>query len=122
MNVKISKGEVSMKNITLIITVIMTMLLTACGSQEPSEKDISEAIQKQTKAQLEGSTGIFKEEDITIRHIKKIACSEAEGKSGYLCDVDIDLDIKLPFVGVQKQTGIQSFRFIKNDDGWNVVR
>lgn len=74
------------------------------------------------KAQLEEASGIFKEDDINIRHIKKVGCLKAEGKNGYQCDVDIDLDIKLPFIGFQKQSGIQSLRFVKTDNGWSVVQ
>ena len=76
------------------IALLTTAFLTACGSSEPSESDITNALMNQIKAQLEESSGIFKEEDMTIRHIKKVGCNKAEDQSGYLCDVDIDVSVK----------------------------
>lgn len=111
-----------MNHLNSLLLIMLTLLLTACDGSEPSESDISDAINKQFKAQLEQSAGIFDEKDITIRYIKKIGCNKAEDKGGYLCDVDVDIDVKLPFVGTQNQKGVQSLRFVKTDNGWSVVQ
>ena len=96
-------------HITKTIFVSFTLiLLTACGGREPSESEISNAINKQFASQLEQSSGMFNAEDIKVHHIKKVGCTKADEKSGYLCDVDVDIDVKLPFVGTQKQKGVQS--------------
>lgn len=110
------------QKVRLLLATIALFAVASCGSSEPSESDIATALQNQIKAQLEQSNGMFDEEDITVRYIKKVGCSKAQEQGGYLCDVDIDLDVKLPFVGTQNQKGVQSLRFVKTDDGWNVVQ
>lgn len=104
---------------TSLLAIIFA--LGGCGGGEPSESDISGAIEKQLKSQLESSAGVLKEEDLTINSIKKIGCKEAEGSSGYNCDIDVDIDIKMPFIGKQKQKGVQTLRFVKTDEGWSAV-
>lgn len=112
-----------MKNSNLIIVCSVVMNIIACsGGAEPSENEIKQAMLSQIKSQLEQSSGVFKEGDINVRYIKKIGCHKAEEQGGYLCDVDIDVDLKLPFVGVQNQKGVQSLRFVRTDDGWSVVQ
>lgn len=111
-----------MNQLKMILPGIFTLFLFACSGGEPSETDISDAINKQFKAQLEQSAGMFDEQDITVHYIKKVNCNKAEGKGGYLCDVDVNIDVKLPFVGTQNQKGVQSLRFVKTDDGWNIVQ
>lgn len=112
-----------MKNINLIIVCSVVMNIIACsGGAEPSENEMKQAMLSQIKSQLEQSSGVFKEGDINVRYIKKIGCNKAKEQGGYLCDVDIDVDLKLPFVGVQNQKGVQSLRFVRTDDGWSVVQ
>lgn len=111
-----------MNKVNIGLILLVTTLLSACGSSEPSEKEIADVLINQMKAQLKDSSGIFNEEDITINHIKKVGCTKAKDKAGYQCDIDIDVEIKLPFVGTQKQTGIQSIRFVNTDNGWSAVQ
>ena len=112
-----------MRNISLVMLCTAVINVVACsGGVEPSEDEIKQAMLSQLKSQLEQSSGVFKEGDVKVRYIKKIGCNKVEEQGGYQCDVDIDVDLKLPFVGVQNQKGVQSFRFVKTVEGWNVVQ
>lgn len=107
---------------TVIAIALVTSFLTACGASEPSEKELIAAIEKQLQSKVKDSSGAFSAEDIIVRHIKKLGCSEADGQNGYMCEVDVDIDVKLPFVGTQTQKGVQSLRFIESDEGWRLVQ
>lgn len=111
-----------MKIVRVILSFVVTSQLLACSGGEPTEGEIAEAMKKQIKIQLETTGDIFKEDDISINSIKKVGCSEAKDKPGYNCDIDVDIDIKMPLIGKQKQQGVQSIRFVETNNGWEAVR
>ena len=110
-----------MQIVKVLFLLLVVSQLVAC-SGEPTESDIAAAVTNQLKTQLKSTGGIFNEDDVSINSIKKIGCTEAKEKSGYHCDINVDIDIKMPFIGTQKQQGIQSLRLIKTDNGWEAAR
>lgn len=106
---------------------IASVMLTACGG-EPSSADIKAAFE-QANAEANKTAGaiaggskaaqkIAQSMQSKIHDAKKIACKKAEGNPGYRCDFEID--IEAPFVGRTKQAG--SARFVKGDNGWQVLQ
>lgn len=95
-------------------------LLAACGG-EPSDASLLEAIKKQADAENK-ATGAFADQRAaqkirsTVHGVRKIACKQADKKSGYQCDIEID--VEGPLIGRTKQNA--STRFVKGDSGWLV--
>ena len=110
-----------MQIVKVLFLLLAVSQLVAC-SGEPTESEIAEAVKNQLELQLKSTAGIFNEDDISINSVKKIACTEGIEKSGYHCDINVDIDIKMPFIGTQKQQGIQSIRLVKTDSGWKTAR
>ncbi len=94
-------------------------MLTAC---QPTESDIHAAVQRevdQTNQQMVEMVGAKASQDYKIRLIstKVIGCKDAMSQSGYICDVETEIDN--PFLGKQKK--IVSSRFVKASEGWTLV-
>lgn len=106
---------------------VAAFLLSACGG-EPSSADIKAAFEqekakanKTAEARAGGSDlakKMVQSMQTKIYDAKKIACKKAEGNPGYRCDFEID--IEAPLVGRTKQAG--SARFVKGDNGWQVLQ
>lgn len=55
---------------------------------------------------------------LTVVHeAKKVGCASAEGATGFNCDVE--LDVSAPFVGRAQK--VATIRFVKGNEGWQVV-
>lgn len=126
-------GSVSTLNKTYILEKVMNFkktlsfvgiigsvtMLTAC---QPSDSDINAALQRevdQSNQQMVEMVGAKTSQEFKIKLIstKKIGCKEATGQSGYVCDVETEIDN--PFLGKQKK--VVSSRFVKASEGWTVV-
>lgn len=112
---------IKMKKIKFISLGLFLSLTGCSGGGEPSESEISDALANLLRSQIEASSDIFEEDDVNINSIRKVGCVELKETSGYNCDIEVDIDVDMPFVGKQKQQGIQTLRFIKTDQGWSAV-
>ena len=93
--------------------------LTAC---QPSDADIHAAVQREVdnaNQQMAQMLGAKASEEYKVKLIstKKIGCKEATGQSGYVCDVETEIDN--PFLGKQKK--VVPSRFVKATEGWVLV-
>lgn len=107
------------KIIPLVGVLGLVTMLTAC---QPSDSDIQAAVQKEvdkTNQQMSQMIGDNASQEYKLKLIstKKIGCKEATGQSGYVCDVETEIDN--PFLGKQKK--VVPSRFVKATDGWTIV-
>lgn len=110
-----------MKNYFFLLTLTMG-LLSACGRTEPSQQQIEGAIRQYFQSQLmHDNDNTFDIKDISIHSIKKLGCKEQNNKPGVLCDIDVNIDVTLPHIGKQNQSGVQPIRFILVDGKWKAV-
>ncbi|WP_000720935.1 hypothetical protein [Escherichia coli] len=89
----------------IITLTLASMLLTGCNS-EPSDADISQAMQS-FMSEMHG----------TLNSSKKLACKDKESDGSYLCSVEFDA--KLPIVGHREST--LELKFIKSDGSWKAM-
>lgn len=89
----------------IMMLVLTSMMLTGCNS-EPSDADISQAMQS-FMSEMHG----------TLNSSKKIACKDKESDGSYLCTVEFDA--KLPIVGDRAST--LELKFIKSDGSWKAM-
>ena len=109
-----------MKVRTLMLPALAALVLAACGG-EPSSADIKAAYTRLTETQMKGISGIVGKDmaklaETKVHDVKKIACKSASDKPGYVCDFKVDSESLL---GRSEQTA--SARFVKGDDGWEIV-
>jgi hypothetical protein len=120
MSYLITQQGVTMKVVKVLLLGTLVSLVGCSG--EPSDGDINDAINKQYEQQIERSAGLLNEDSVKINSIKKVGCVEAEGQQGYNCDVEVDIVVKVPFAGEQKQKGVNNFRLVETDDGWSLAQ
>jgi len=111
---------------TVSAIVLFVIALGGC-SGEPSSVDIEKAIKalveqenqqlKQTAGKL-GGKGAADDYLTKVHEVRKIACTAAQGSSGFNCDVEMDLS--MPLAGRQK--AVKQLRFVKSSDGWQVTK
>jgi len=105
-----------------VLTVPLCLLLIAC-SGEPTEADIRRIYEAQIAKSNEQMVRMGGEEAANLlgkselHAITRLGCKEAREKSGYNCDVEVDMSV--PFLGRSTQTHTR--RFVKADDGWVVI-
>ncbi|CAI1157942.1 Uncharacterised protein [Serratia rubidaea] len=110
-----------MKKIMTAGMLGMAFLLSGCSS-EPSESDITKAIQEsydESNKQREELIGeLAKEESnrISLVSARKISCSKS-GDTKYSCEVE--METKMPLVGISKT--ISTLQFIKDSGKWRLV-
>ncbi len=91
-------------------------LLVAC-SAEPSDQDISAALQETLSQAKVGMGPVADALSPTITNVKKIGCARSE-RGGYLCDVEFDVSGGL-VAGTQHL--VNSSRFVRSSRGWSVL-
>ncbi|MEN9902139.1 MAG: hypothetical protein RL651_803 [Pseudomonadota bacterium] len=107
------------KSLSFVGILGAVTILTAC---QPSDSDINAALQRevdQSNQQMVEMVGAKTSQEFKIKLVstRKIGCKEATGQSGYVCDVETEIDN--PFLGKQKK--VVSSRFVKASEGWTVV-
>jgi len=105
---------------TLVLAAAAAAMLSACGG-EPSEADIQAAYHRLADGREQGIAGLLGQDmaklaRTEIHGVKKIACKAASDKPGYVCDFQVDSESVL---GRSQQAA--SARFVKGDDGWQIV-
>ncbi|CAE1143068.1 hypothetical protein ACWA06_08355 [Serratia rhizosphaerae] len=96
-------------------------LLSGCSS-EPSESDITKAIQasfdesNKQREELVGEIAKKEENRVSLISARKISCSKS-GDKKYNCEVE--METKMPLVGTSKS--ISPLQFIKDDGRWRLV-
>ncbi len=105
--------------ISMVVALTACAFLTAC---EPNDAEIKSALEKDIVDANKGLAAIGnmvggKDMKIEIVSAKKIACKEAQGNPGYVCDVSYE--VNLPVVGKKEQTS--NLRFVKGDKGWEIM-
>ncbi len=99
-----------------LLPILACALLAAC-SPEPSEQEISDALQStmdQAKAQIGalGNTMVP-----TIRNVRKIGCKSAD-QGGYACDIEYDVSGGLTS---GSRHVVNSGRMVKSSKGWTFM-
>jgi hypothetical protein len=106
-----------------VLALVPVCLLVAGCSGEPSEADIQQVYEVEIDRANEQMVRMGGEQAANLlgktelHSVEKLGCKEAEGNSGYNCDVKVDISV--PFLGRQTQT--RSQRFVEGDDGWVVI-
>lgn len=107
------------RKLATIAVATTAVLLTACA---PTDEDIKLALQKEidkvndSAIQMVGKDMASKMQAKLISS-KKIDCKSADKNPGYICDVEVTVD--LPLVGQQTKTS--PMRFVKGDSGWTAT-
>lgn len=97
----------------LIVSLTAALLLTACGSSKPSERQARSAMVDMIEREMSSD----------VRQVKRFNlgnCRDAQGAPGVVCDVDAELEVE---TGVARQPAIPvpiqgAFRFSKVDGSW----
>jgi hypothetical protein len=108
--------------------VVLTFAILSACSNEPSETDISRAVEKQIdqmNSTVKGMAGALVGGQSTAKlgdafaykviSLRKLGC-KADG-AAFVCDVEMDTEA--PFVGRQKS--VRPLRLVKASDGWQVT-
>jgi hypothetical protein len=104
--------------------VLIAMIsISGCsgGGGEPSEGDILEAVERsfedvyEMQVSAAGKDAADKARAV-VNEVRKIACVKADGASGYVCDIEVDITTMF---GRQKAT--RAARFVEGDDGWVMI-
>lgn len=98
-------GIMMNKKLSFLSVLALTFFLAGCNS-EPSDADISQAMQK-----------FMNDMHGTLNSSKKLACKDKESDGSYLCSVEFNA--KLPIVGDNAST--LELKFIKSDDTWKAM-
>jgi len=102
------------------VAVSAACLALAACSGEPSEADMKAAVEQTFGGMNEqlGDVGklIGKDLSTKVKSFKKLACAEAKGNPGFVCDFEMSLDGPLG-----QKTEKASARFVKGDKGWAVM-
>lgn len=103
-------------------SVLMTVMLSGCGGNEPTEQDIRHAVDEmaaQTNQEIEKKVGtLFNDEMmLKVNSLKKLNCIKSKNKI-YQCN--IDLDVSLPLAGNKKE--IVNLTFIQEADSWRLIK
>ena len=117
----------------LCVVAACVLGLAGC-SGEPSEEEIVKLVKKgvdegnaQAARMTRGLSSIMggapamidpNSMKTELHSVKKIGCSAAQGESGYVCD--LELDITVPLAGRNKQ--VIKWRFVKGSDGWQMAQ
>ena len=100
------------------IPVLSLLLLSGCGV-EPTENELSEAMNKFFREFMENAAGggggsMVASSTPKVASLKKHSC-KAEGGKVYSCDATYEMKV---MGAVMKQTGV--IRVVKDTDGWTV--
>lgn len=103
-----------MKKYTFVAIILSTFLLAGCDS-EPSENDISNALNKSIESGNSAIKAI--NPDVSqamlrkLNSVKKIDCIKESDKT-YKCNAEININ---------NENRTTPIRLLKTDDGWKVV-
>lgn len=112
-----------MKKLRILSAAAIVFALAGCNS-EPSESDITQAVQKNidgANAQLQRMAGKSAQTDdfmTKLHSLRKISCDQVGKGSQYSCKVEID--VTAPFVGERKS--VTQVNLVKDNDGWYAVQ
>lgn len=104
-----------MKKYTLVAAVIISSFLLAGCDSEPSEQDISVALNKSIESGNSAIRAInpnaSQEMLRKLNSVKKIDCAKESDKS-YKCNAEININ---------NENRTTPIRLLKTDDGWKVI-
>jgi len=104
-----------MKKYTFVAAVIISSFLLAGCDSEPSENDISNALNKSIESGNSAVRAINPNAPEamlrTLNSVKKIDCIKESDKS-YKCNTEIVINDK---------NRITSLKLLKTDDGWKII-
>ncbi|WP_156994491.1 hypothetical protein [Tatumella morbirosei] len=112
-----------MKKLRILSAAAIVFALAGCNS-EPSETEITQAVQKnidQANAQVQKMAGSAIQTDgfmTKLHSLRKISCDQTGKGEQYNCKVEVD--ITAPFVGERKT--VSQISLVKDNDGWDVVQ
>ncbi len=112
-----------MKKLRILTATAIVVVLAGCNS-EPSETDITQAVQKNidaANAQIQKMAGSALRTDgfmTKLNSLRKISCDQTGKGNQYNCQAEVD--ITAPFVGERKS--VTRISLVKDNDGWDVVQ
>lgn len=107
----------------LILPLACALGLAAC-TNEPTEADLRQAVERQVSAQNasmeqllgKGLTQAARQFTGEIKGVRKIGC-QPDGEQAYRCDVELEIE----HLGTLAREPA-SYRFVKGSEGWMVAR
>lgn len=106
--------ENKMKKYTFVAVILSTFLLAGCDS-EPSENDISNALNKSIESGNSAIRSINPNASETmlrtLKSVKKVDCQKESDKS-YKCNAE---------VAINNENRMTQIKLLKTDDGWKVI-
>lgn len=97
-----------MKRISILASCAWAVLLAGCGG--PSNSDVEKEL---------GDTLV--KGGAKVHSVKNLGCVAAQGANGYLCDVQTDVTVKMPFVGPMRKASTGKVRLVNVDGKWTIV-
>lgn len=104
-------------NYCRVLALVPLLTLTGCGSGEPGEDDMRNAIQAQFDRANEATRAAGGGQQIVLSEFKKLSCAKVNGSAVFACTVTLRVDG--PWLN--KAGGTTEMKFTRAELGWVVV-
>lgn len=100
-----------------VLTLVPLLMMAGCGSGEPGEDDMRNAIQAQFDRANDATRAAGGGQQIVLSEFKKLSCAKVNGSAVFACTVTLRVDG--PWLN--NAGGTTEMKFTRADSGWVVV-